>query len=71
MSVTTFLKARHGGDLFTVIALIMNAQEDLMRLTLKDAKRLAIPEVVLASFMDASQKAHPEHFSDLPSLPTR
>src|SRR3990172_5353337 len=24
MSVTTFLKARHGGDLFTVIALIMN-----------------------------------------------
>jgi NitT/TauT family transport system substrate-binding protein/sulfonate transport system substrate-binding protein len=48
-----------------------NAQEDLMRLTLKDAKRLAIPEVVLASFMEASQKAHPEYFSDLPSLPTR
>jgi hypothetical protein len=40
-----------------------------MRLTLKDAKRLAIPEVVLASFMEAAQKAHPEYFGDLPSLP--
>ena len=48
-----------------------NAQEDLMRLTLKDAKRLAITEVVLASFMEAAQKAHPEYFGDLPSLPTR
>jgi len=46
-----------------------NAQEELMRLTLKDAKRLAIPEVVLASFMEGAQKAHPEYFGDLPSLP--
>ncbi len=46
-----------------------NAQEELMRLTLKDAKRLAIPDVVLASFMEAAQKTHPEYFADLPSLP--
>jgi NitT/TauT family transport system substrate-binding protein/sulfonate transport system substrate-binding protein len=47
-----------------------NAQEDILKLTLKDApKRLAIPEVVLASFVEAAQKAHPEYFADLPPLP--
>jgi ABC-type nitrate/sulfonate/bicarbonate transport system substrate-binding protein len=47
-----------------------NAQDDILKLTIKDApKRLAINEVVLTSFVEAAQKAHPEYFSDLPPLP--
>jgi ABC-type nitrate/sulfonate/bicarbonate transport system substrate-binding protein len=47
-----------------------NAQDDVLKLTIKDApKRLAINEVVLTSFVEAAQKAHPEYFSDLPPLP--
>ena len=47
-----------------------NAQEDILRLTLKDTpKRLAISDVVLASYVEAAQKAHPQYFADLPPLP--
>jgi len=47
-----------------------NAQDDILKLTIKDApKRLAINEVVLSQFVEAAQKAHPEYFSDLPPLP--
>ena len=47
-----------------------NAQDDILKLTLTSAaKRLAISEVVLSSFVEAAQKAHPEYFSDLPPLP--
>ena len=46
-----------------------NAQNDLLKLTLKDAKPLRIEDVVLASYTEAAQKAHPEYFKDLPLLP--
>jgi NitT/TauT family transport system substrate-binding protein/sulfonate transport system substrate-binding protein len=47
-----------------------NAQEDILKLTITNApKRLSINEVVLTSFVEAAQKAHPEYFSDLPPLP--
>ena len=47
-----------------------NAQDDILKLTITNApKRLAIAEVVLSSFVEAAQKAHPEYFSDLPALP--
>ena len=46
-----------------------NAQNDLLKLTLKDAKPLRIEDVVLASYTEAAQKAHPEYFKDLPPLP--
>lgn len=46
-----------------------NAQNDLLKLTLKDAKPLKIEDVVLASYTQAAQKAHPEYFKDLPPLP--
>lgn len=46
-----------------------NAQNDLLKLTLKDAKPLRIEDVVLAAYTEAAQKAHPEYFKDLPPLP--
>jgi ABC-type nitrate/sulfonate/bicarbonate transport system substrate-binding protein len=46
-----------------------NAQNDLLKLTLKDAKPLRIEDVVLASYTEAAQKAHPGYFKDLPPLP--
>ena len=46
------------------------AQDEILRLTLKDApRRLTITEVVLTSFVEAAQRSHPEYFSDLPPLP--
>jgi NitT/TauT family transport system substrate-binding protein/sulfonate transport system substrate-binding protein len=46
-----------------------NAQSDLLKLTIKDAKPLRITDIVLTSYTVAAQKAHPEYFSDLPPLP--
>ena len=46
-----------------------NAQDELLRLTLKPGtKPLRISDVVLASYAEAAQKAHPEYFADLPPL---
>lgn len=46
-----------------------NAQDELLRLTLKEgSKPLKITDVVVASFTEAAQKAHPEYFADLPPL---
>jgi NitT/TauT family transport system substrate-binding protein len=44
------------------------AQEDILKLTLKDAHRLSIPEQFASSFLMEVQKAHPEYFNDLPPL---
>jgi len=47
-----------------------NAQQELLQLTLKSGtKPLKITDVVLVSFSEAAQKAHPEYFADLPPLP--
>ena len=46
-----------------------NAQNDLLKLTLKEAKPLRIEDLVLAAYTEAAQKAHPEYFKDLPPLP--
>ena len=46
-----------------------NAQDELLRLTLKPGTQpLTITDVVLASYSEAAQKAHPEYFADLPPL---
>jgi len=46
-----------------------NAQNDLLKLTIKDAKPIRITDIVLTSYTEAAQKAHPEYFADLPALP--
>lgn len=46
-----------------------NAQNDLLKLTIKNAQPLRITDVVLTAYAAAAQKAHPEYFSDLPALP--
>ncbi len=46
-----------------------NAQNDLLKLTIKNAQPLKITDVVLTSYTAAAQKAYPEYFSDLPALP--
>ena len=45
------------------------AEDDILKLTLKDAPRLNIREQFASSFLTEVQKAHPEYFSDLPPLP--
>jgi ABC-type nitrate/sulfonate/bicarbonate transport system substrate-binding protein len=46
-----------------------NAQNELLRLTLKPGTQpLKISDIVLASYTQAAQKAHPEYFADLPPL---
>jgi sulfonate transport system substrate-binding protein len=45
-----------------------NAQNDLLKLTIKDKKPLKITDVVLTRFTEAAQRRHPEYFSDLPAL---
>ena len=45
-----------------------NAQNDLLQLTIKDAKPLRITDIVLVSFTEAAQKAYPEYFADLPAV---
>ena len=45
-----------------------NAQNDLLKLTIRNARPLTITDVVLTRFTEAAQKAHPEYFSDLPPL---
>ena len=44
------------------------AEDDVLKNTLKDAKRLNIPDQFAASFMAEVQKSHPQYFSDLPPL---
>ena len=46
-----------------------NAQNDLLKLTIKDAKAIPISDIVLTRFTEASQKAYPQYFADLPALP--
>jgi ABC-type nitrate/sulfonate/bicarbonate transport system substrate-binding protein len=45
------------------------AEDDILKLTLKDARRLNVPEQFAASFLAEVEKAHPEYFNDLPALP--
>lgn len=46
-----------------------NAQKELLRQTLKPGTQpLKIADIVLASYSEAAQKAHPEYFADLPPL---
>ena len=44
------------------------AEDDVLKNTLKDAKRLNIPDQFASSFMAEVQKSHPQYFSDLPPL---
>ena len=46
-----------------------NAQDDLLKLTIKDAKPIRITDIVLTSYTTTAQKTHPEYFADLPALP--
>ena len=46
-----------------------NAQNDLLKLTIKDAKPIRITDIVLTSYTEAAQRTHPEYFADLPALP--
>jgi len=46
-----------------------NAQNDLLKLTIKGAKPIPITDIVLTSYTAAAQKSHPQYFSDLPALP--
>ncbi len=46
-----------------------NAQNDLLKLTIKGAKPIKITDIVLTSYTEAAQKAYPEYFVDLPALP--
>jgi sulfonate transport system substrate-binding protein len=46
-----------------------NAQNDLLKLTIKGAKPIRITDIVLTSYTEAAQRAHPEYFADLPALP--
>jgi len=43
-----------------------NAQNELLKLTIKGAKPIRITDIVLTSYTEAAQKAHPEYFADLP-----
>jgi ABC-type nitrate/sulfonate/bicarbonate transport system substrate-binding protein len=45
-----------------------NAQNELLKLTIKDAKPIKIADIVLTSYTEAAQKAHPEYFADLPPV---
>ena len=46
-----------------------NAQDELLKLTLKPGtKPIKITDIVLASYTEAAQKAHPEYFADLAPL---
>ena len=46
-----------------------NAQDDLLKLTLKPGtKPIKVTDIVLASYTEAAQKAHPEYFADLAPL---
>ncbi|HKA45872.1 MAG TPA: ABC transporter substrate-binding protein [Burkholderiales bacterium] len=43
-----------------------NAQNDLLKLTLKPGTQpIKVTDIVLASYTEAAQKAHPEYFADL------
>lgn len=46
-----------------------NAQNDLLKLTIKNAQPLRITDVVLTAYTAAAQQAQPGYFSDLPALP--
>ena len=46
-----------------------NAQNDLLKLTIKGAKPIPITDIVLTSYTEAAQRTHPEYFADLPALP--
>jgi ABC-type nitrate/sulfonate/bicarbonate transport system substrate-binding protein len=43
-----------------------NAQNELLQLTIKGAKPMRITDIVLTSYSEAAQRAHPEYFADLP-----
>ena len=45
-----------------------NAQNELLKLTIKGAKPIRITDIVLTSYTEAAQRAHPEYFSDLPAV---
>jgi sulfonate transport system substrate-binding protein len=45
-----------------------NAQNELLKLTIKGAKPIPIMSIVLTSYTEAAQRAHPNYFSDLPPL---
>ena len=46
-----------------------NAQDELLKLTIKGARPLRISDIVLTSYTAAAQRAHPKYFADLPALP--
>jgi len=45
-----------------------NAQNELLQLTIKGAKPFRITDIVLTSYTEAAQRAHPEYFADLPPV---
>ena len=45
-----------------------NAQNELLKLTIKGAKPIRITDIVLTSYTAAAQKAYPEYFADLPPV---
>lgn len=45
-----------------------NAQNELLRHTIKGAKPKRITDIVLTAYTEAAQRAHPQYFADLPAL---
>ena len=45
-----------------------NAQNELLQHTIKGAKPKRITDIVLTSYTEAAQRAHPQYFADLPAL---
>src|SRR3970040_1349739 len=43
-----------------------NAQNELLKLTIKGAKPIKITDIVITSYTEAAEKAYPEYFADLP-----
>jgi sulfonate transport system substrate-binding protein len=45
-----------------------NAQDELLKLTIKGTKPIPINSIVLTSYTEAAQRAYPEYFADLPPV---
>lgn len=54
-----------------VIQAFEAAEDDVLKNTVKGGQRLDVPALFARSFIAEVEKAHPEYFSDLPSVPAR
>ncbi|MFL5434238.1 MAG: hypothetical protein ACJ784_06975 [Myxococcales bacterium] len=52
-----------------VLQAFENAEDDVLKNTLRGAQRLDVREQFAPAFLAEVQKAHPDYFDDLPPLP--